>query len=367
MFVVFIPISGRSNPIKRRVKSGLLLAVASILFITVCMSCEVKREKEDEANRQVVNVLTARHYRVDSEIFQEFTKRTGIAVNEVKGTAEELVERIKREGEASSADLFIAVDGGALHFAKQSGVLQPIRSEALLRNVPEEWRDPDSYWAGIATRSRVIVYAKDRVNPKELSTYEDLTGERWKGKVLVRSASSLYNQSLLASFIELYGEQEAEKWAEGIVRNLAREPEGGDKAQALAVATKVGDVAIMNTYYIGQMLTSNDLGEMEIAEKLGVFFPNQQTTGAHVNISGIGLAKHAPHKDNALKLAEFLTGREGQTMLTQGSYEFPVNPEADMPELLRSWKSFKRQPVEMASLGRYHKQAAKIFEKAGWK
>lgn len=351
---------------KRRVKSGLLLAVASILVIAACLSCEAKRGEENEEKRQVVNVFTARHYRVDSEIFQEFTKRTGIRVHEVKGTAEELVERIMREGEASSADLFIAVDGGTLHLAKQSGVLQPLRSDALLRNVPEEWRDPGSYWAAIATRSRVIVYAKDRVSPKELSTYEDLTSERWRGRLLVRSASSLYNQSLLASFIELYGAREAEKWAEGIVRNLAREPEGGDKAQALAVAAKVGDVAIMNTYYIGQMLASHDLEEQEIAQQLGVFFPNQQTTGAHVNISGIGLARHAPHKDNAIRLAEFLTGREGQTMLAYGSYEFPVNAEADMPELLRNWQGFKRQPLEMASLGRFHKQAADIFAKVGW-
>ncbi|MEC1178421.1 extracellular solute-binding protein [Metasolibacillus meyeri] len=351
---------------KQRGKKWFLLLVSIILFLTVYLFYKNNWGQHSEDKQQVVNVYTARHYQIDNEIFQEFTRQTGIQVNEVKGTAEELIERMIREGEASSADLFIAVDGGVLNFAKQSEVLQPLTSKLLIQNVPAEWRDSDNYWVGIATRSRVIVYAKDRVSPSELSTYEDLTNEQWEGKVLVRSASSLYNQSLLASFIELSGESEAEKWAAGIVRNLSRNPEGGDKAQAKAIATNIGDVAIMNTYYIGQMSVSPDPEEREIAEQLGVLFPNQQTTGAHVNISGVGLAKYAPNKDNALKLAEFLTSREGQTMLTQGSYEFPVNVEADMPEMLKDWGSFKRQPVDIANLGYFHKQAAEIFEKVGW-
>lgn len=346
---------------------GILLAAALILLLTVCSSCTTKRQEAAAGKRQVINLFTARHYQVDNTIYQEFARRTGIQINEVKGTAEELVELMKQEGQASSADLFVTVDGGILNYAKQSGVLQPISSEAVLRNVPAEWRDPGNYWVGISTRSRVLVYAKDRINPEELSSYEELASDRWEGRVLVRSASSVYNQSLLASFIGLHGEREAARWAEGIVRNLAREPEGGDKAQAVALAAGVGDVAIMNTYYIGQMLNSNDLTELEAAKKLGIVFPNQQTTGTHVNISGIALARHAPNKENALKFIEFVTGKEGQTMLTQGSYEFPVNAEADMPELLRSWQGFKRQPVEIANLGQYHEQAKEIFQSVGWK
>ncbi|WP_372630618.1 extracellular solute-binding protein [Cohnella sp.] len=351
---------------KQRVKRGFLLAAVSTLLVTVCLSCAGKRQEELAGNRKIVNVFTARHYQVDSAIYQEFTRRTGIQIHEVKGTAEELIERMEREGERSSADLFVSVDGGILHMAKESGVLQPIESEAVKRNVPAEWRDPDGYWTGISTRSRVLVYAKDRVNPEDLSSYEALTGERWRGKVLVRSSSSLYNRSLLASFIGLHGEREAAKWAEGIVRNFARAPEGGDKDQVMAIAAKVGDVAIMNTYYIGQMLNSNDLTELEAAKKLGIVFPNQQTTGTHVNISGIGLSKHAPNKENALKLIEFLTGAEGQTMLAMMSYEFPVNAEADMPEWLRSWQGFKRQPVDIAGLGQFYEQAKEIFQRAGW-
>ncbi|WP_409346241.1 Fe(3+) ABC transporter substrate-binding protein [Paenibacillus sp. MBLB4367] len=355
---------------RKRVKSGsMLLTMTALLFAAGCSTADQSQQenRQSKGKHQVVNVFTARHYTVDSQLFEQFTKLTGVQVNEVKGTAEELVERMKREGDAPNADLFIAVDGGALDYAKQSGVLQPFPSDVLSRNVPAEWRDRENKWVGIATRARVIVYAKDRVKPEELSTYEDLTSERWRGKVLVRSASSLYNQSLLASFIELNGEPNAEKWTEGIVRNLAREPEGGDRAQAKAIAEKLGDVAIMNTYYIGQMSASKDPEDLEIASKLGVFFPNQLTTGTHLNISGVGLAKQAPNKDNAVKLAEFMTGNEGQTLLAQGSFEFPVNEEADMPALLQAWQGFKRQPIDVARLGSHRKRAAEIFEKTGWK
>lgn len=352
---------------KKRVKGGVLLLIAAIFLLFACLFWGMKREGGFAGKQKVIYLFTARHYQVDHEIFREFTNRTGIHIHEVKGTAEELIDLMKRDGAASPADLFITVDGGALHFAKQSGVLQPITSETVMQNVPAEWRDPDGYWTGISTRSRAIVYAKDRIRPEELSTYEDLTNERWKGRVLVRSASSLYNQSLLASFIDLYGEREAERWAEGIARNLARDPVGGDKDQARAIAAKVGDVAIMNTYYIGQMLVSDDLEELEIAEKLGVFFPNQQTTGAHVNVSGIGLVKHAPNKENALKFIEFLTSREGQTMLAQVSFEFPVNPEADLPELLRNWQNFKQQSIDIVNLSHFQQQAIDIFQKVGWK
>lgn len=316
---------------------------------------------------QVVNVFTARHYEVDAQVYEEFTKQTGIKVNEVKGTAEELVERLKREGESTEADLFVTVDGGVLNYAKQNEVLQPIESAAVLQNVPEQWRDKDNNWVGMATRARVIVYAKDRVKPEQLSTYEDLATDKWKGKVLVRSSSSLYNQSLLASFIELNGEQQAEEWAKGMVTNFARDPEGGDRDQAKAIAAQVGDVAIMNTYYVGQMLHSKDAEEVKVAENIGVFFPNQDTTGTHLNISGVGLTKHAKNKDNALKLIEFITGKDGQTILTQGSFEFPVNAAAEKPELLNTWGEFKTQQIDYAKLGELNKKATEILTKVGWK
>ena len=316
---------------------------------------------------QVVNVFTARHYDVDGTIFDEFTKKTGIKVNEIKGTAEELVERLKREGSSSEADLFITVDGGVLNYAKSNDVLQPLESEEINKNVPAEWRDQDNNWIGMATRARVIVYAKDRVKPEDLSTYEDLAADKWKGKVLVRSSSSLYNQSLIASFIELNGEEQTLEWTKGIVANLARKPEGGDRDQAKAIAAKTGDVAIMNTYYIGQMLNSKDAEEVKVAENIGIFFPNQSTTGTHLNISGIGLTKYAKNKENAIKLVEFMTSKEGQTMLTNGSFEFPVNAEADKPALLEEWGEFKKQQIDYSKLGEHNTKAIELLDKAGWK
>lgn len=320
-----------------------------------------------KAKEQAVNVFTARHYEVDSVVFEAFTKKTGIKVNEVKGTAEELVERLKREGASTEADLFITVDGGVLNYAVQSGVLQPIHSDAIDKNVPKTLRDKNNNWVAIASRARVIVYAKDRVKPEQLSTYEDLASDKWKGKVLARSSSSLYNQSLIASFIELNGEAKAEEWAKGLVANFARKPEGGDRDQAKAIAAGVGDVAIMNTYYVGQMLHSKDAEEVKVAQNIGIFFPNQDTTGTHLNVSGVGLAKHAKNKENAIKLVEYITGQEGQTMLTKGSFEFPVNDAAEKPALLTQWGTFKVQQIDYAKLGEHNKKSIEVLNKAGWK
>ncbi len=317
-------------------------------------------------DNQVVNIYTARHYEADTTLFQNFTKQTGIKVNVVSGKAEELIERLKREGQNTEADLFITVDGGVLNAAKEAAVLQSIVSEQINANVPSNLRDVDNHWVGLATRARVIVYAKDRVQPEQLSTYEALTSDQWKGKVLVRSSTSLYNQSLLASFIAIEGEKMAEDWAKGIVTNLAKKPEGGDRDQAKAIAAGVGDLAIMNTYYVGLMHHSADPEEVKVAQQLGVFFPNQQTTGTHINISGIGLTKYSKNKENALRLIEYLTAPEAQSELSKLNFEFPVNADAQLPDLLNSWGTFTKQNLDFSTLGLYNKKAMEIFHKVGW-
>ncbi|KGR80071.1 Fe(3+) ABC transporter substrate-binding protein [Ureibacillus manganicus] len=320
-----------------------------------------------KAGNQEVNIYTARHYEADDAIYQKFTEETGIKVNVVKGEAEELIERLKREGESTQADLFIAVDGGVLANAKQNDILQPVTSDVINENVPENLRDVDNNWIGMATRARIIAYSKEKVSPEELSTYEDLTNEKWRNRLLVRSSTSLYNQSLLASFIELNGEEQAEQWSEGIVNNFARQPDGGDRDQAKAIAAGIGDVAIMNTYYVGLLANSEDPEEVKVAENIGVFFPNQETTGTHVNISGIGLTKHSKNKDNAIKLIEYLTSVEAQEFLSANNYEFPVNSNAQKPELLESWGEFKMQELNFDTLGEHNKKAIEIFNKTGWK
>lgn len=314
-----------------------------------------------------INIYTARHYDVDQELYDMFTKETGIKVNVVEGKAPELIERMKREGQSTPADLFITVDGGILNSAKVEELLQPIESEVLNKQVPADLRDKDNQWVGLSTRARVIVYAKDRVNPSDLSTYEDLATDKWKGKVVVRSSTNLYNQSLLASFIDIMGEEEAEAWAAGLAANLAREPEGGDRDQAKAIVSGVGDVALMNTYYVGQLAASEDAEEVKVAESVGVFFPNQQTTGTHINISGAGLVKYSKNKENAIQLLEFLTAPEAQTKISHANFEFPVNSEATLPELLKSWGSFKHQSVDFAKYGELNPKTVEIANKVGWK
>lgn len=314
-----------------------------------------------------VNLYTARHYEADDELFAAFTEATGIQVNVVEGAAPELIERIKREGASTPADLFITVDGGILNTAKTEGLLQPVASETVLSQVPAELRDPDNEWIGLSTRARIIAYAKDRVDPSELSTYEELATERWKGKLLVRSSTHLYNQSLLASLIAINGEAEAEAWAAGIAANMARDPEGGDRDQAKGVVAGLADVAIMNSYYVGQMSVSADPEEVKVFEQIGVFFPNQETTGTHINISGIGLVKHSKNKDNAVRLIEFLTAPEAQALISEGNFEFPVNPETALPELLQSWGTFKTQEANFAAYGEFNPKAVEIMNKVGWK
>lgn len=323
--------------------------------------------KKEIAKSQEVNVYTARHYEADDTVYKNFTEKTGIKVNVIKAEAEELIERIKREGESTQADLFVTVDGGVLAHAKKNGILQPIESEVVNENVPENLRDVENNWVGMATRARVIVYSKDRVSPDELSTYEDLTGEKWKEKVLARSSTSLYNQSLLASFIELNGETAAEEWAAGIVKNFARQPDGGDRDQAKAIAAGIGDVAIMNTYYVGLLANSEDPEEKKVAEGIGVFFPNQETTGTHVNVSGIALTKNSKNKENAIKLIEYMTSVEAQEFLSANNYEFPVNPNAEKPEILQSWGDFKMQDLNFDTLDEHNQKAIEIFNKTGWK
>ena len=353
-----------------RVMTGLLamsVLVGCSAGTTETQSTKPAATAAAPAVEQVVNLYSARNYPVDTVLYEQFTKQTGIKVNVVQGNAEELIERLKREGESTPADLFVTVDGGVLNNAKENGVLQPMTSAAIEQNVPKNLRDTENQWIGLSTRARVIAYSKDRVKPEQLSTYEDLATDKWKGKVLVRSSTSLYNQSLVASLIELNGEQAAAAWAEGIVKNMARKPEGGDRDQVKAIAAGAGDVALINTYYYGTMLVSKDQEEVKAAEKVAIIFPNQATNGTHVNISGAGLTKHAKHKENAIKLVEYLTGADAQALFAKENFEFPVNAKAQKPEILNSWGQFKAQQIDFAKLGTHNKKALELLTKAAWK
>jgi iron(III) transport system substrate-binding protein len=353
-------------------KSIIVSLSTAIILSTVLVGCTGKKvsteiEKPKAAENQVVNVYSDRNYDTDKKLYKVFTKETGIKVNLIEGKSDELIERLAREGKDSKADVLITADAGRLHKAKEQNLLQPVTSDGLTKNVPENLRDIDNQWFALTMRARVIVYSKDRVKPAELSTYENLTDAKWNGKILVRPSSSIYNQSLLASFIAVDGEDKAKAWAKGIVANLGRDPKGNDRDQAKAVVAGQGDIAIMNTYYIGKMLNSAEAEEVKVAKQVGVFFPNQDTTGTHVNISGAGVTSATKNKDNAVKLIEFLSGIESQKKFAEANYEYPVNPDVEPSELLKSWGEFKKQDINISKLGELNKKSVQLLNEVGWK
>lgn len=325
------------------------------------------QDEEASSGEGEINLYTGRHYETDQELYDAFTEKTGIKVNVIKGGDDELIARIKREGDASPADLLMTADAGRLHRAKSQDLLQEVSSDVLNKNIPSKLRDEDGQWFGLTKRARVIAYAKDRVNPEEIQTYMDLTKDQFQDKVLIRSSSNIYNQSLVASMIAIDGKEKAKRWSQGIVDNMARKPKGGDRDQAKAVASGEGDVAVMNTYYLGKLLKSEDEEEVKVGEQLGVIFPNQDTTGTHVNVSGIGVTSSSKNKENAVKFIEFLTTKKAQKQFAEANYEYPVNPEVQPSELLQSWGDFKEQDINLSVLGENNKDAVKVMNKVGWK
>ena len=319
------------------------------------------------ATGENVNVYSHRHYDVDLELYERFEEQTGIKVNLVEGGSDELIERLTREGAESPADILMTVDAGRLHRAKQAGLLRPISSPTLTALIPEHLRDPDGHWFGLTQRARVIVYHPDRVDPAELSSYEDLTDPRWRGRILIRSSSNIYNQSLLASMIAHHGADFAHDWAAGIVENFARTPKGNDRAQMTAVAAGAGDIAIVNTYYVGRMLNSSAGAEREVGAQMRVFLPNQNGRGAHVNVSGAGITASSRNPAGALRLLEFLVSEEAQRVWAQVNYEYPVNTNVDPAPLLQSWGELKADSLGLHLLGEYNTDAVKIFDRVGWR
>jgi iron(III) transport system substrate-binding protein len=316
---------------------------------------------------EVVNVYNARHYGTDEQLWEGFEKATGVKVNVVEGQHDELVQRLVAEGDNSPADVFITVDAGRLAFAAEKGVLQPVHSEVLEKRIPANLRHPDGLWFGLATRARVLVYAKDRVDPKELSTYEALAEPRFKDRILVRSSSSIYNLGLVGSLIEHDGYDATLDWCKGFVDNFARPPEGGDTDQIEAVAAGVGDVAISNSYYLARIAASEKADDQEIAQKVAVFFPNQEGRGTHVNISGAAVTRAAPHKENAVKLVEYLSSPEAQRYFADVSLEYPANPEVKPHPVLESWGDFKKDEINAATFAANQAKALQLVDECGWR
>jgi iron(III) transport system substrate-binding protein len=313
-----------------------------------------------------VNIYSARHYPADEQLFARFTEETGIAVNQIKGTGSELMERIKLEGEQSPCDLFVTVDAGNLWRAQDQGIYQPVSSPELEQHIPANLREPSGLWFSFAKRARVFVYDTAKVKAEDLSTYEDLASDKWKKRILIRSSNNIYNQSLVASIIHNDGAEAAQAWCNGIVANMARKPKGGDIDQINALVAGEGDIAVSNTYYFARMLSGDDDALKEKLARCKVFFPNQGTRGTHVNVSGAGVAKYAPNKDNAIKFLEFMISPEAQAIFAGANFEYPVRDGAEQAKVIAAWGDFKEDEINVVELGRNNAEAVMIMDRADW-
>ena len=316
----------------------------------------------------VLNLYSSRHYQTDEALYAGFTRSTGIKVNRIEAGEDALIERIRNEGARSPADVLVTVDAGRLWRAEQLGLFQPVRSAVLESRIPASFREPGGLWFGYSLRARLIAYSKARVKPGELRNYEDLAEAKWKGRLCMRSSSNIYNLSLMGALIDHLGEAQAEAWARSVRANLAREPKGGDTDQLKSVAAGECDVTISNQYYYARLARSPKADDRQVAEKLGVLFPNQASWGTHVNISGAGVMKNAPHRDAAVKFLEYLASDEAQGYFADGNNEWPVVPGVPVVNpVLSAFGAFKHDPVNVAVLGRNQPAAQKLYDRVAWK
>ena len=335
-----------------------------LFFVVILSSCMPNTNKSKE-----INIYSQRHYDSDKMQYKKFEEKTGIKVNVTKAGADELIQRLKNEGDNSQADLFITVDVGKLWQATDMGLFQKFNDQKVFDNIDPQFLDKNGYWVPVTYRSRVVVYSNERVKKEDLSTYEDLANEKWRGRLLVRSSSNAYNQALMSSLVANLGPEAVTSWSEAVVKNFARDPKGSDRDQVKAIAAGQGDIAIVNSYYIGLLLASEKEEEINAGKAVSVFFPNQGDgeRGSHINVSGIALAKNAPNKENAIELIKYLTSVEGQETYVNNSYEYSVNPNVKPDEIVQAWGEFKKDPVDLNMLGVKRDEAIRIFDKTGWK
>jgi iron(III) transport system substrate-binding protein len=314
---------------------------------------------------QEVNIYTSRHYDTDLRLYDNFTAETGIRINLIEGTGEQLLERIRTEGVNSPADIYVTVDGGRLHRAVEAGVFAPIDSETLEARVPANFQHPDNLWFGLTARARVI-FTRSGERPDWLDSYEDLADPRLAGEICIRSSSNVYNISLMAELIDRLGAEGAETWAAGVVSNLARRPQGGDRDQLRALAAGECSVAVSNTYYWGALAASDNPDDRAVAEAVEFFYPDQDGAGAHVNISGAGITVHAPNRDNAIRFLEYLVSDEAQQILADSNNEFPVVPGVAIHGPIAPYTEFRNSGVNVEVYGINAAEATDIFDRVGF-
>ncbi|WP_326524867.1 extracellular solute-binding protein [Sphingomonas sp.] len=346
-------------------RSRLLALPFLLAFAAGCS--EGAKDAGAKAGEQVVNLYTARHYDSDKALYDRFTRETGIRINRIEGRPDELIARMRSEGKTSPADLFITADAGALWRAQQAGLFQPIQSETLTARIPANLREPGGNWYGFMRRARVVAYDAAKVKPEEIDDYAKLAGPRFKGKLCVRSSDSVYNLSLVGALIEAWGRPRAEAWAKGVVANMARPPEGGDRDQIRAVGAGVCEIALTNSYYYVRMATGGDAADRKVTQKVKLGFPSLEGQGSHVNLSGGGVAANAPNKANAVRLLEFFASAESQRHIAQNNNEYPASPDVPAPAPVDAYAKFTAHPMSAAAFAARQPEAQSLMSAAGWR
>ena len=341
-------------------KEGYMKIIFRLLLILIASTISLNLFAKE------VNVYSYRQPILIDPFFEEFTKSTGIKVN-VLHAKKGLLERVLAEGEDTPADLVLTVDIARLNQFVEKDILQPISSDILQMNIPNHLRDSNNKWFALSKRARIVAISKERVSKNSIKRIEDLSDTKWKGKICTRPGSHDYNRSLLASIIAANGEAIAEEWAAGIVANLARKPEGNDRAQAKAIYEGVCDIAVMNTYYFGKMkFNEKNPEQKEWANSIELVFTNQEDRGNHINVAGGGVIKYSKNKDNAIALLEFLTQPKAQVLYSSINYEYPVNPDMQLTDELKSWGEFKEDKLPVEKLAELAPIAQKIIDRVGW-
>ncbi len=337
-----------------------ILKVFGMIFVLILASANLVKCEE-------LNIYSHRQPFLINPFLEEFTKKTGIKTNVIYST-KGLAQRLRSEGKNSPADVVLTVDIGRLYIYRDMDLLSVINSKKLSENIPEHLRSSDNTWFGLSKRARIIVTSKDRVEVGAISRIEDLADPKWAGKICTRPGSHVYSRALMSSMIAAHGLEEAEKWAIGLVSNLARRPQGNDRAQVKAIYEGQCDIAIINNYYFGKLKYSDKEDQRTWARSLNLVFPNQGETdrGAHVNISGGGVAKYSKNKDSAIKLLEFLTDEFAQNLYGEINFEYPVNPKVEATSELQSWGSFKEDKLPILTIAKLSREAQKIIDRVGW-
>ncbi len=316
---------------------------------------------------QALNLYSSRHYDTDYALYQNFTAENGATVNLIEAGSDALIERVVAEGANSPADVLITVDAGRLWRADEAGLFQPVQSAVLEERIPAHLRHPDGHWFGFSKRARVIVYNLANGAPEGLTTYEGLADPAYAGQLCIRSSTNIYNLSLMASLIHHHGEEVAQAWAEGVVANFARPPQGNDTAQIRAVAAGECDLALVNTYYVGRLRASDDADDRAVGESIGIVFPNQEDRGTHVNISGAGLLTTAPNAEAGLAFLEYLASDGAQRLFAEGNNEYAVVAGIEVDSPITAFGEFKEDTLDPTVLGELQAAALQVYDRAGWR